>query len=89
MTTEIKSSDHNSDGCICKGNWRAIIAEAEPLMDKKFVEDRTGDIFTFIGALHGSDDYYYLMSRENSIKLLSCAGNIVGHGYTLLENGVD
>ncbi len=59
--------------------------EYEPLLDKQFVEDRTGDVWTFFGLVHGSDDYYYGMSREGALMLLSCVGSIEAFGFTLAE----
>ena len=68
--------------CICKGNWRAIVAEAEPLLDTKFI-DAYGYIWTFFGIVHGKDDYYYGMIRASDKKtsLLSCVGNLHAHGF--------
>ena len=73
-----------ADGCICRGNWRAIVAESEPLFDKRF-RDRDGKEYTFLGVVHGSDDYYYGMVPvgEGKPVLLSCVGNLEGHGFTL------
>lgn len=72
--------------CICRGNWRQIIKEVEHLIDKQFAEERTGNIFTFVGVLHGSDDYYYAMSRSGEFKLLSCVGSINGFGFKLIAS---
>lgn len=68
--------------CICKGNWRAIIKESEPLFNKKFVDDK-GDVFVFFGVVHADDDYYYGMydRRKHTLRLLSCVGSIEGHGF--------
>lgn len=68
-------------GCICKGNWRAIMAETRPYFDKKFAKD--GREYTLVGVVDASDDYYYLMvDSEGKSTLLSCVGSIVeSHGY--------
>lgn len=73
-------------GCICHGNWRNIVAECAPLLDKIF-RDEKGREFVFFGVVHSSEDYYYGMySRsEGKLCLLSCVGSIEGHGYTLVE----
>ena len=72
-------------GCICRGNWRAIVKEATPFLDKSF-KSCDEKIFTFLGVMHGSDDYYYLMwDRNLGLRMLSCVGSIEAHGYTLLE----
>jgi len=70
--------------CICKGNWRTIIKESEPLFGKKF-KDTDGDVYVFIGVLHGDDDYYYCMWRKENMSLLSCVGSIEQHGYSLIS----
>jgi hypothetical protein len=69
--------------CICQGNWRQIVKECEPLLDRKF-KDSKGRVFTFFGVVHGRDDYYYGMSGESGTVLLSCVGDFEGHGFTPL-----
>jgi hypothetical protein len=73
-------------GCICRGNWRAIVKEAEPLMDRMF-RGHDGNDYCFFGVVHAKDDYYYGMHRAGALTLLSCVGSIEGHGYTLVEEG--
>lgn len=77
------STEPNDAGCICRGNWRAIVAEAEPLLDKKF-RDSKGKEYVFYGVVLGRDDYYYGMSPvgEGKPVLLSCVGSIEGYGFT-------
>lgn len=72
-----------AEGCICKGNWRKIVKESDPLIGKKYRDTRTGHEFIFFGVVHGGDDYYYGMwSKEHGQRLLSCVGSIdKGHGY--------
>lgn len=70
--------------CICEGNWREIIHDSEPLFNKKY-KDEKGDIFIFIGVMHGDDDYYYCLWRGNDMHLLSCVGSIEMHGYVLVD----
>ena len=70
--------------CICKGNWRKIIKEFEPLMNKIYINDRDGQAYRFIGVLHAPDDYYYCMvSMTGEQNLLSCVGSIENYGYEL------
>jgi hypothetical protein len=72
-----------SDECICNGNWRAIVKEAEPLLEQSFINER-GEYFRLFGIVHSQDDYYYGMySMKHGLKLLSCVGSIEGHGYRL------
>lgn len=72
-----------NDVCICKGNWRAIVKESEPLIGKRFRDNRgdIGDIYTMFGIVHGGDDYYYGMFGGGKLRLLSCVGSIEGHGF--------
>ena len=73
--------------CICEGNWRTIVTESEPLLDKIFECERTGKEYVFYGIVWGSDDFYYGMysySKGDS-KLLSCVGSLEGHGFYLKE----
>lgn len=69
--------------CICHGNWRKIVKEAEHLLGAKY-KDREGTECIFYGIVHGSDDYYYGMWEIATGKshLLSCVGSIEDHGYT-------
>lgn len=63
--------------CICKGNWRKLVAEYENLFNTKY-KDKKGDVYVFFGLVHASDDYYYGMSNIETKKviLLSCVGDI-------------
>jgi hypothetical protein len=71
------------DGCICHGNWRAIVKESESLLGRDFT-DHNGKTFRFFGVVHADDDYYYGMwHRDHGLSLLSCVGSIEGHGYKL------
>jgi hypothetical protein len=66
--------------CICKGNWRKIVAEHESLIGAQY-EDERGKTYTFFGLVHSDDDYYYGMSSKAGVRLLSCVGSIEGHGF--------
>lgn len=69
--------------CICAGNWRQIVHEVEVLIGQPFL-DAKGERFSFFGVVHGKDDYYYgMFSKEHGLRLLSCVGNLEGHGYRL------
>lgn len=72
----------NDDGCICRGNWRAIVKETESLIGKKYI-GHDGETYTFFGLVHADDDYYYGMHSAWQMRLLSCVWSIDGHGYTL------
>jgi hypothetical protein len=74
-----------SEGCICKGNWRDIIKESEPLFQKKFIDGESRE-WVFFGVVWGEDDFYYGMWRDDGkVSLLSCVGSIEGHGFVLCE----
>ncbi|MFA6064197.1 MAG: hypothetical protein WC736_16530 [Gallionella sp.] len=81
-------SDHD-EGCICKGNWRAIVNEYGPKIGRRFV-DRHGDEYTFFGIVHSDDDYYYGMAKKDGTFLLcSCVGYLEGErgmGFTEIPN---
>ncbi len=70
-------------GCICFGNWRLIISEVESIFDKEYNCKHDGKTYRFIGVLHGSDDYYYVMWHKDGIHLLSCVDSIENFGFTL------
>lgn len=75
------------EGCICRGNWRAIIKETEPLIEKNFVDEQ-GREFNLFGIVSGGDDFYYGMwSKQHGMLLLSCVGSLEGHGFTLRRGG--
>lgn len=73
--------------CICKGNWRSIVKSHEDLLDRTYRETRTGKLFCFVGIVHASDDYYYLMTRAGECRLLTCVGYLDerGHGFELTD----
>lgn len=89
FATGLSEPESQDPGCICKGNWRAIVAEVEPLLDKKF-RDSKGKEYLFYGVVHGSDDYYYGMFPVGDYKpvLLSCVGSLEGHGFVLTDECV-
>ena len=66
--------------CICKGNWRTIIHESEPLFNKIYV-DTKGKKYHFSGVMHAEDDYYYVLWSPKKTMFLSCVGSIEGYGY--------
>jgi hypothetical protein len=83
----ISGNTMDDKGCICKGNWRAIVKDNEHLIGKKFVFEGTGEYWTLFGLVHGDDDYYYGMFSicGRQTMLLSCVGSIEGHGFTLVD----
>lgn len=81
MSNTAGGSCHD-DGCICRGNWRAIVKETESLIGRKYI-GYDGDTYTFFGLVHADDDYYYGMHSAGQMRLLSCVGSIDGYGFTL------
>lgn len=78
-------------GCICEGNWRAIVAEYEPLIGARFRSTHNGKEYTFFGLVHGADDYYYGMRERGTgvLTMLSCVGHLIGDngwGLELIED---
>lgn len=86
MQSAQAETDHHDKGCICRGNWRSIVAESEPFLDKRF-KDSQGDIYVFYGVVHAREDYYYGLFPvgEGGPRLLSCVGSLETHGYTLVS----
>lgn len=82
--SRLRAAEGDADGCICKGNWRAIVKECEPLFGKRYRDDN-GNEYTFFGVVHSDDDYYYGMTGEAGMKLLSCVGSIENFGFTLVS----
>lgn len=70
--------------CICKGNWRTIIHNSEPLFGKKYM-DKDGNKFVFYGVMHDEDDYYYVLWNQEKSIFLSCVGSIEMYGFVLEE----
>ena len=63
-------------------NWRRLVEKYEKLLNTQY-ESCHGDVYTFFGLVHASDDYYFGMS-ENSTKkviLLSCVFDIEDHDF--------
>lgn len=75
--------------CICEGNWRKIISEAEPLLNRKYVKDFDFSVYKFVGVMHSKDDYYYvlvsLVTGQQQQQLLSCVGSIESYEYKLFK----
>jgi hypothetical protein len=80
-------SELPADGCICRGNWREIVAETETMIGKEFVNEHD-ERFRLFGIVHADDDYYYGMHGESGMRLLSCVGNIESFGYRLVAPSV-
>ncbi len=76
--------DLHDDGCICRGNWRDIVREMEPLIGGRY-RDNSGNVLVFYGLVHGGNDYYYGMAGPTGHELLSCVGSLEGWGYSLVS----
>lgn len=83
---QIGKAIESAEGCICRGNWRAIIKDTQSHLDQCFIGD-DGSEYYLIGILHASDDYYYAMrGGKHGLRLLSCVGSIEGFGFTRAES---
>ena len=59
-----------------------IFDRVKHLLYHKFVEIKSGKIYTYLGVLVSDDDYYYcLYSKENGMQCLSCVGDIEFFGF--------
>lgn len=64
-------------------NWSDLVHDWEPLIGRTYIHE-DGREFTFIGLLHGQDDFYFVMWREGEpIRLLTCVGVPEQMGFTL------
>lgn len=71
--------------CICHGNWRLLVAECAALLNRTYVDSK-GVEYTFIGLVHGADDYYYgMLNKTGHLSQLSCVGTPDGFGFTLKD----
>lgn len=84
----ICSSEAVDEGCICKGNWRAIVKEYEPKIGKTL---KRGDkTYRFFGLVHGGDDYYYgLVEVGGKVVLSSCVGSLEMNGLVEDDSPTD
>lgn len=72
----------SDDGCICKGNWRILVKQYEPLIGR-MVRDHDGKEWRFYGLVHSDDDFYYGLCRVGETILASCVGPLEAF-YTLI-----
>ena len=54
-------------------NWAKLVEEYDPLIGDKYLDEK-GNEYIFIGLLHGQDDFYFVMWREGTVRLLTCVG---------------
>ena len=81
--TDFKEPDSGDDEAIDKKAgtaWTSIVNKYDELIGNKFL-DEEGTVHTFIGLLHGQDDYYFVMFRDGKVKLLTCVGIIEDMGF--------
>lgn len=78
--SRLRSTEAVDEGCICKGNWRAIVKEYGPKIGQTF---KRGDkTYRFFGIVHGDDDYYYgLVELGGKVVLSSCVGSLETMGF--------
>lgn len=56
----------------------------EHLLERKWVEDKTGVVYTLVGIAYAKDDWYWLMYNkwQAGLQWLSCVGSIENFGFT-------
>jgi len=66
-------------------NWNLIVSEYEKDIDSFY--EFNGELYVFVGLIHGSSDYFYGMANHKTGRLLmcSCVGSIEGHGFKPLK----
>lgn len=70
-------------------NWAKLVEKYEPLIGGIYLDVNEKE-WTFIGLLHGQDDFYYVMWQEGvdppyyggRTRLLTCVGSLAGIGFT-------
>lgn len=77
-------SDSQVSECICKGNWRSLVEEYEPLIGRSFVDNKNQE-WRFYGLVWGGDDFYYGMWREDKVALWSCVGSLETAGFEMVD----
>ena len=79
------SGHEESTECICKGNWRKIIAEVESKIGTKYINEKN-ETLIFVGVLWAEDDFYYTFWRGNTSPLLSTC--VIDFEFTLKYNNL-
>lgn len=69
---------------VADRNWESLQREVMPLIGRQF-RSANGNICRLIGLIDGGDDYYYGMTLEGRLHMLSCVGSLEVHGMTLIE----
>jgi len=87
-TIKALKEDKDKD-CICKGNWRDLVAECEPLIGNEYHSAVTNKTYIFFGLVHTEEDYYYgLVTKKGKMILLSCVGDFETHGLYPVEESI-
>ncbi len=61
-------------------NWTKLVAKYEPIIGRAYKFD--GRRYVFFGLVHGDDDFYFGMVRDDGkLHLLSCVGTPEAFGY--------
>jgi len=76
-------------------NWNILVEEYEKHLDALYEcadtpfyeEEGAGEVYRFVGLIHGSDDFYYGMVNVKTGRLMmcSCVGSIEGHGFKKID----
>ena len=67
-------------------NWNLIKREYDPLIGNMYI-DQKGKEWKFFGLVDGESDYYYGMSCDGELLLLSCVGHIESFDFTPVTPG--
>lgn len=77
---EYAEKEYDEKDCICKGNWRSLVDECDPIIGKKFLLDEK--VYHFFGLVRGADDYYYGMFDDDHVYHgFSCVCNLKTYGF--------
>lgn len=67
--------------------WELLVEKYEHLLNRKYRDRHTNEVYIFFGLVHGEDDFYYGMMSVSTdgLLLLSCVGDIEGFDMELID----
>ena len=85
IATELEQENQDlrkAPDCLGRDNWKFLVEKYEKLLNTHY-KDNNGEVYTFFGLVHASDDYYFGMSeyKTKKVMLLSCVCDIEDHGF--------
>jgi hypothetical protein len=69
-------------------NWTRLVEKYDSLIDSIYIGD-DGLEYVFVGLLHGSDDYYFVMWHDGVVRFLTCVGTPEQMGFRPLGKKIE